>query len=379
MPRSLIVSRTLAVTFTAFVLGLSSSRTTSAQQENGTSEPVVRTKTFLHENGQKLSEGKLVDDVRDGLWTWWYDTGEEFARLMYDMGRPVGTERHLSREGEIITQGEYRDGQEFNGSFVDFTGGLQVTSLRRYKNGKAHGEWQWWHQDGAINIEGAFVDGDKDGVWTWYYPNGQKFAESNFDHGKMINTESHWSSEGELVSTGEYRNGEPWTGTFLEFLGAELIVTSERNFLEGQPHGDWNWWFDDGTPNTTGTFLSGNKNGKWEWWYPSGEKFAETEFVNGVSKGRLVCFAENGQILAEGIYDSQGNEVNGIFVDFTGNLNLTAQRSWSEGQRDGFWIEWYENGEPKSESEYSQGRQVGTWLTWNEQGVKTSQDQYTAE
>ncbi|MCA9077135.1 MAG: hypothetical protein KDA93_19065 [Planctomycetaceae bacterium] len=379
MLRNWNVPRIIAVCMAGFVLGQLSLRSASAQQENGSSEPVVRTKTFLHENGQKLSEGKLVDDVRDGLWTWWYDTGEEFAHLTYDMGTPVGTERHLSRTGEVVTTGEYRDGKEFNGSFVDFTGSLQVTSLRRYKDGNAHGEWQWWHEDGSVNIEGEFVDGNKNGLWTWYYPNGQKFAESNFDHGTMVKTESHWSENGDLVSTGEYRNGEPWTGTFLEFLGAELVVTSQRSFLQGEPHGDWVWKFDDGTLNTTGAFVSGNKDGKWEWWYPSGEKYAETEFANGVSKGRLSYYAENGVLLAEGIYDAQGKEVDGIFVDFTGELELTAQRSWKNGMRDGFWIEWHENGQPKSEAQYSEDRQVGTSLTWNEQGVKTSEERFTGQ
>ncbi len=382
MRKSFIVSQIAAMTLTALLLGLLSSSPASAQTAETDTEsasPVVRTKTFLHDNGEKLSEGKFVDDVRDGLWTWWYDTGEEFASMTYDMGKPVGTERHLSRDGEVITTGEYKDGDEFHGTFVDFTGDLTITSMRTYQDGSPDGKWQWWHPDGSLNTEGAFEGGEKHGLWTWYYPNGQRFAESNFDHGTMIDSESHWNSDGDLVTTGEYRDGNPWTGQFVDFLGADLVVTFQRSFLDGEPHGDWIWRYNDGTLNTQGGFVNGNKDGRWEWWYANGEKFAETDYSEGVSKGKLSYYSDDGKLLAEGTYDAEGNETNGTFVDFTSELVLTAQRSWVDGERDGMWLEWYENGQQKSESHYSNGRQTGTWTTWNEEGVKTSEERFATD
>ncbi|MCA9026403.1 MAG: hypothetical protein KDA86_14445 [Planctomycetaceae bacterium] len=362
-----------------WMAGLSAPTLTCAQSTETKTSSVPRVKTFLHSNGNKLGEGTLVDDVRDGVWTWWYDTGEEFASMTYDMGTPVGTERHLSRDGKILTTGEYKDGKEYDGTFVDFNGELAVLSMRTYKEGDPDGKWQWWHPNGAVNTEGAFEGGDKHGTWTWYYPNGQKFAESNFDHGTMVGRESHWNADGDVMTTGEYRDGSPWTGQFVDFLGADLVITFQRGFFDGEPHGDWIWRYDDGTLNTLGGFLNGNKDGRWEWWYANGEKFAETEYNNGVSKGKLSYYSDDGKLLAEGFYDENGSEVKGTFVDFTSELILTAERSWVDGQRDGTWKTWHENGQLASESKYNKGRQTGTWTTWNEEGVKTSEERFAAE
>ncbi len=376
-----LVRPTMRAMFTAVLL-ISSSPSSAQAQTAATdpaTEPVIRTKTFLHENGAKLSEGRFVDDDRDGPWTWWYDTGEEFASMTYDKGTPVGTERHLTKSGDVITTGEYRDGTEFNGTFVDFDGKLQLTSMRTYQEGNPQGKWQWWHSDGSLNTEGVFVDGQKDGTWLWYYPNGQKFAETNFENGALVGRESHWSSAGDLITTGEYRDGSPWTGQFVDFLGADLVVTFQRSFLEGKPHGEWIWRYKDGTLNTLGGFVNGEKDGRWEWWYEDGTKFAETNYMIGVSQGKLSHYANDGTLLAEGIYNAEGQETNGTFVDFTSELVLTAQRTWNEGTREGHWIEWYENGQQKSESHYTNGRQTGTWTTWSEEGVKTSEERFGTE
>ncbi len=372
---------TSPVMLTALLLAgwLPSSAQAQPAEADTAAAPVVRTKTFLHENGQKLSEGTLVDDVRDGLWTWWYDTGEEFASMTYDKGTPVGTERHLSRAGEVITTGDYKDGEEFNGTFVDFNGQLQITSKRTYRDGSPEEKWQWWHPDGSLNTEGVFVGGQKDGTWMWYYPNGQKFAETNFDHGTLVGRESHWSSEGDLVTTGEYRDGSPWSGQFADFLGADLVVTFQRSFLEGKAHGEWIWRFKDGTLNTIGGFVNGEKDGRWEWWYENGAKFAETDYLTGVSQDKLSYYSNDGKLLAEGTYDADGHETNGTFVDFTSDLVLTAQRTWTDGVKVGTWKEWYENGQQKSESHYTDGRQTGTWTTWNEEGVKSSEERFATE
>jgi len=341
--------------------------------------PVVRVKTFLHPNGEKLTEGRMVDDVRDGQWMWWYDNGQEFASMTYDMGTPVGTERHLLLDGKVVSEGEYQDGAEWNGSFVDFDGELHVTAMRTYKEGTPTGKWQWWFTDGSPNIEGEFVDGEKNGTWTWWYPNGQKFADTSYENGNLVGRESHWSPEGEVRTTGEYRDGQPWAGTFVDFLGAEQIVTFQRSFQEGQAQGDWTWWYDDGSLNTQGSFAGGEKDGKWLWWYANGKKFAETDYAAGVSQGVLSYWSEEGELLAEGTYDEEGTEVNGTFVDFSSDLILTAQRSYVDGLKEGDWIEWYENGQQASASHYKNGQPTGTWMQWNEEGIKTSEERYVTD
>ncbi|MGD9856751.1 MAG: hypothetical protein AB7U20_17525 [Planctomycetaceae bacterium] len=339
-------------------------------------EPVVRVRTLFHKNGQMLLEGKLVDDQRHGTWAWWYGNGQQFAAMEYEHGKSVGTLKHWSAGGELLTDGEYQDGEEWNGTFVDFDGDLNLTAQRSLKNGQPHGQYSWWHKNGNLNTQGAFVDGDRDGVWKWFYENSQTFAEVQFAKGNLTGTESHWAVDGTLLTSGEYRDNEPWNGSFIDFNGTELLVTFQRSFKDGQPHGEWLWWHADGTPSTEGSFIHGKKHGSWRWWYEGGQMFAETEYDNGISRGTLRHWSPEGKLLNEGHYALDGREWSGTFVDFKSNLVLTAQRTYIDGVKEGTWIEWHENGTKAFEATYQSGRPQGIWSWWDENGVKTSEERY---
>ncbi len=344
--------------------------------EADTPQPVVRLRTVWYDNGQKHLEGALIDDQRDGTWTWWYDNGQKAAVMEYDAGAITGTEQHWARDGELISEGRFQDGLEWDGTFIDFDAELKPTALRSLKDGQPHGAYLWWHENGTLNTQGQFVEGLRDGTWIWYYQDGQKFADVTFQQDEVTGTEHHWAPDGSLLTTGEYRDGQPWNGTFVDFIGTQLIITFQRSFQDGQPHGDWIWRYADGTPNTHGSFINGKKHGSWMWWYENGQKFAETEYNNGTPLGTLRHWSQDGELLTEGEYALDGREWNGTFVDFSSDLTLTAQRTFVEGRKEGTWIEWHENGTKAVEASYKNGRPQGTWTWWDENGSKTSEERY---
>ena len=43
-----------------------------------------------------------------------------------------------------------------------------------FKNGKMHGEWTYWREDGKTDREESYLLGQKNGEWTFYDEKGNK-------------------------------------------------------------------------------------------------------------------------------------------------------------------------------------------------------------
>ena len=59
------------------------------------------------------------------------------------------------------------------------------------------GKWTWWYENGQLELEGNYVNGERDGKWTLWYENGQKCIETYFLNGVMGSTWSQWHENGQ--------------------------------------------------------------------------------------------------------------------------------------------------------------------------------------
>ena len=73
-----------------------------------------------------------------------------------------------------------------------------------YKDGKRTGEWQSFYQNGKLNSDEYFVDGQTDGKVTVYYENGQKMYEGENHNGKLAGIWNYWDEKGKLTKTTDY-------------------------------------------------------------------------------------------------------------------------------------------------------------------------------
>lgn len=60
----------------------------------------------------------------------------------------------------------------------------QIYTIRRYRNGKDHGVWKFYHTNGKLETKGRFIDGNRAGKWKYYYDNGNLFQISNYKNGQ---------------------------------------------------------------------------------------------------------------------------------------------------------------------------------------------------
>ena len=72
-----------------------------------------------------------------------------------------------------------------------------------YVQGKVNGLYQLFNEDGTINYEANYINGELEGLSTWYYENGKIHFKSFYKHG-LLNGESIYYDEKGNIELREY-------------------------------------------------------------------------------------------------------------------------------------------------------------------------------
>lgn len=74
-------------------------------------------------------------------------------------------------------------------------------------------------------IEAEYIEGKKNGIeLRWYLNSGDKMSKHTFNNGVLNGPYIKWRnySTGDILVSGEYKNGKPWNGSFLEDYGLNI-------------------------------------------------------------------------------------------------------------------------------------------------------------
>ena len=77
-------------------------------------------------------------------------------------------------------------------------------------------EEKWYHENGALSLEGKIVNDKREGEFRGYYPTGELMSVGDFKDGKR-------EGKGKIY----YQNG---------------VVNVENEYLHGKPHGVWKYY-----------------------------------------------------------------------------------------------------------------------------------------
>lgn len=162
----------------------------------------------------------------------------------------------LVNEGDFLNNIYYLDGESepYTGKATDYYESGQLSELYHLKDGLLHGQYAIYYEEGQVESEGTYTDGNEVGTFTEYYVDGSLMMVSNYKegllHGKMINY---------------YENGQ---------------IESE------------------------GTYEDGNLNGKTTWYYESGVVKKEASYIDSEFHGDYIEYTENGEIELKETYDN---------------------------------------------------------------------------
>jgi MORN repeat protein len=121
----------------------------------------------------------------------------------------------------------------YSGLWVTWSPKGFVGSEAQYMNGLLHGKRLYYGRNGNKWSELNFVKGKIHGASKRWYPNKQLQRESMCQNGKLNGQVKSWTESGELIATGEHKEGERFEGTFARF-NSDHKITRILEYKDGK-------------------------------------------------------------------------------------------------------------------------------------------------
>lgn len=196
--------------------------------------------THYHKNGRKMSTGHYrevknqatgeVDKVRDGAWEFFNDQGALKSKEIYTLGIKNGLQISYFDSGKILVE-EYFKNDLRDGKYIEYYETGRIRSERNYLAGKFHGEIKLFEPNGQLRTKGNYIEGQKDGIWM------------------------DFNDDGTIKITSKYK------------LDEELYTRFEN--------GEFTDYFPNGIPMATYTYENAKKNGPFTEWFDMGRWIQE--------------------------------------------------------------------------------------------------------
>lgn len=128
---------------------------------------------YWEEDSTIKAEGRIRDGKPDGMWRYYYESGNLWATVTYDEGEITGKAMlyHDEEEGKMKAQAEFEDGV-MEGEYREFYSNGERKATIEFKDGKMDGAAEYYYDSGRIKIEGEYKEGAKTGKWKHYTETG---------------------------------------------------------------------------------------------------------------------------------------------------------------------------------------------------------------
>ncbi len=155
-------------------------------------------------NGPKLTT-ELEDGKKNGLEVrWWDAAGAKESAVEYRDGKRHGTFKAWHENGILAEAGTYSEDRP-HGEWAQWN--QEGKLLGRFKMIHGSGSMVRWHENGKMSWRREYKDGQLDGLVEGWEEDGTKTLEGNYRAGKKDGTWKYWSPSGELERREQYRDG----------------------------------------------------------------------------------------------------------------------------------------------------------------------------
>ena len=189
---------------------------------------------YKNANGQYKSKGRLLDGLKDGIWTYWTNYGPKKSQAYWNKGVQY---KSINFVFDFRYEATYKNGKESTRQHYDSDDNLTLDAIYNTPEYKAyekkymfhdngnlkwsyskidvgdglvkHGKSESWFEDGQKSEEIDFKYGDFVGHWTVWHDNGQMSQDITYnDDGEFDGTLRWWYYNGMLSQVSHYSNGE---------------------------------------------------------------------------------------------------------------------------------------------------------------------------
>ena len=156
----------------------------------------------------------------------------------------------------------YRDGLYYEPfSDVPFTGDIASDGWSKgtINNGKKHGTWISYWENGQPHHKENYINGNKEGEWISYWENGQLNQKGNYKNGKREGAWSSYTDDGQVFRKGNYKNGKR-EGAWIEYYSGGGLY-QKGTYKNGREEGMWIKYETHGgyMKNLSGIYKDGKK------------------------------------------------------------------------------------------------------------------------
>ena len=148
-----------------------------------------------------------------------------------------------------------------------------------------------------------------------------------------------------------------------KYPDAKLI---EQQWFNGEPHGRFAEWSEDGKLLEEFFMVQGKQTGKRVGYWPDGTKQLEEWWLNGHEHGIHKRWHQDGSLKEEGMY-VEGKQ-HGKWVFWQDNEKKLQEQSWVNGVEHGIFITYHPNGMKKAEFAMLNGKEQPGQREWDNQG-----------
>ncbi len=174
-------------------------------------------------------------------------------------------------------------------------------------------------------------------------------------------------------------------------VAQDKVVVNQTDAL-GRKTGVWESRFSNGQPRYQGQFRQGRPEGEFRYFFESGKLRATNTFEPGGLRAYHKSWAENGILVAEGIYFNQQkdstwrfySDVDGLLIsedDFQDDLlhgtakvfypasgQLAEISMWQQGRKHGPWKKFFPDGMTMAEGSYADDQPDGLTIFYHPNG-----------
>jgi antitoxin component YwqK of YwqJK toxin-antitoxin module len=173
---------------------------------------------MYYDNGEPKIAGHSVDDKHHGEFVYYFENGQKQLEGRYQNGMQEGQWIEYHKDGRIRLVLLYKNGkiakkQHMNGTFLDYYVTDIPKSEYRYKDGKKHGMFTEWYDQGEfkkvqtqaegpgsemqwkeklvgqqVRMEGEYYMGEPDGEFLYFNEDGRLMKTEIYEEGELVET-----------------------------------------------------------------------------------------------------------------------------------------------------------------------------------------------
>ena len=194
--------------------------------------------------------------------------------------------------------------------------------------------------------------GLKTGPWKVDYPNGKTLYEARFIEGRPVGMMIRYYDNGAVRAKMKFDPHEDRSSTELFYKDGQKAAVG--NYVSREKDSVWTYYSEfDGTMRVREHFVLGKLHGTSASFYNSGKVSEEVEWSDGLREGSWMQFFEDGSFRLKGHHEN--DRLNGPYEVWFPDNTLMMEGFYKEGQSEGTWHYYNDRGELLHTIEYKNG------------------------